>query len=129
MFDTFSNENMSWFYVVPFVVFGPIFFLFLWHFGLKHVLFTPPEVKKQMALEREHNARMSERRENKAGNQARTIHPATLPSKYWFMQGVVYVLFAISLGVFSAWPGYQFSTADEAQIKMSVSHPGQRKEA
>ena len=52
-----------------------------------------------------------------------------LPSKFWIMQGIVYVLFAVSIGAFSAWPTYHFASADAAQIKMSVSHPGQRKEA
>ncbi|HSN31076.1 MAG TPA: hypothetical protein VLU41_00190 [Ideonella sp.] len=44
----------------------------------------------------------------------------------WAGQAVLYALFALALGVFSHWPSYQHLAADQALIKVSFVHPGQR---
>lgn len=43
----------------------------------------------------------------------------------WLGQFILYGLFAIAIGVFSHWPSYHPLGADEALIKVSVSHLGQ----
>lgn len=131
MFNLFnlSPENMVWFYLAPLAIFGPVFFAILWNFGLKNLFHTPPEYKEQRRLEREQAERITKRRESKAGYHARVEHPATRPSALWLGQAVTYGAFAAMLGVFSAWPGYSYTSADEAQVKLSLSHPGQRVEA
>lgn len=129
MLDFFQGENKVWFYVVPILVFGPIFFTFLWNFALKNLLHTDPRLKEQQRLEREHAERITSRRESKSGRHARSIHPATQPSRYWLGQGAFYFIFMAVLGVFSAWPGYSYVESGWAQVKLSLSHPGQRVEA
>lgn len=128
MFNLFNlaPENMVWFYLAPLTIFGPIFFLVLWNFGLKNIFHTPPEVKEQRRLEREHAERVNQRRESKAGHHARKEHPATKPSVLWIGQAFAYAIFGIVIGLFSAWPGYGYTNPDEAQVKLSLSHPGQR---
>lgn len=44
----------------------------------------------------------------------------------WLGQGVLYGLFALLIGVFSQWPPYRHLAADQALIKLSFSHHGQR---
>lgn len=131
MFSLFNiaPDNMVWFYLAPVLFFGPIFFAVLWNFGLKNLFYVPPEYKEQKRLEHEHNARISKRRESKAGYYARSQNSATKPSMQWVGQGLVYLSFAAVLGLFSAWPGYRYSEPGMAQVKLSLNHPGQRVEA
>ncbi len=44
----------------------------------------------------------------------------------WVGQGVLYALFALFIGVFSSWPRYQALPADQALVKVSFIHHGQR---
>ena len=124
-----TPDNVVWFYLAPFLFFGPIFFAVLWNFGLKNLFNTPPEYKEQRRMEREQAERITKRRESKAGYHARTEHLATAPSRQWLGQGALYLMFAVILGLFSAWPGYSYTEPGLAQIKLSLSHPAQRVEA
>lgn len=131
MFSLFNitPDNMLWFYLAPLVFFGPIFFAVLWNFGLKNLFHTPPEHKENRRLEREHNDRITKRRESKAGYHARIEHKAAASKRHWLAQAVLYGAFASVLGLFSAWPGYRYSEPGLAQIKLSLSHPSKRVEA
>lgn len=44
----------------------------------------------------------------------------------WVGQGFLYALFALVIGVFSAWPTYRHLPADQALIKLSFVHHGKR---
>ncbi|MEP7301145.1 MAG: hypothetical protein ABI699_06425 [Caldimonas sp.] len=44
----------------------------------------------------------------------------------WVGQGLLYAVFALLIGVFSHWPSYRHLAPDEALIKLSFSHHGQR---
>ncbi|MCW8916299.1 MAG: hypothetical protein OQK24_10675 [Magnetovibrio sp.] len=122
------EEWGAWFYAVPFVIFAPIYFSFVWHIGVKNLL--KPDLKKRelKRLAKEQEERIQQRRAEKAGATVRVEHKATRASWYWVAQGAVYVLFLVVLGVFSASPSYTYMGAGEAQIKLSLSHPGQRVE-
>ncbi|HEY9080196.1 hypothetical protein [Magnetovibrio sp.] len=129
MFDFFDGENAVWFYAVPFAVFAPIYFSFVWHIGVKNLFRVDEEKRERKRLQREHLERINKRREAKAGTRQREAHAATMPSKYWIAQAAVYGLFMAVVGVFSAYPTYSYLGAGEAQIKLNLSHPGQRVEA
>lgn len=47
----------------------------------------------------------------------------------WIGQGLLYGLFALVIGVFSSWPRYHHLPPDQALIKLSFIHHGQRLEA
>lgn len=126
MFGLFNEENMVWFYAVPFMIFGPIYFAFMWHIGVKNLFKKDHEKIERKRLEAEHEERIAKRRESKAGTKAREVHRASQPSMYWVWQGALYVLFIAAVGVFSASPNYSFLGAGKAQIKMNMAHPGQR---
>jgi len=129
MFDFFEGTNVVWFYAVPFAIFAPIYFSFMWHIGLKNLFKPDLEKRERKRLQKEHQERIDKRRESKAGTRARVDHAATKPSTYWVAQGAIYVLFLFVIGLFSAFPTYTYLGAGEAQIKLNLSHPGQRLEA
>lgn len=43
-------------------------------------------------------------------------------------QGAAYLAFALAIGYFSSQPSYRPFSNDQALIKLSISHPGQRKQ-
>ena len=129
MFDFFEGDNAVWFYAVPFAIFAPIYFSFVWHIGVKNLFKPDLEKRERKRLQAEHQARIDKRREAKAGTRARVDHMATKPSKYWLAQGAIYALFLFVIALFSAFPTYTYLGAGEAQIKLNLSHPGQRVEA
>lgn len=52
-------------------------------------------------------------------------HSGTAGPMKWLGQFLLYGLFALAIGVFSQWPPYHPLGANEALIKVSVSHLGQ----
>ena len=44
----------------------------------------------------------------------------------WTGQVLLYALFALVIGIFSSWPGYQALPPDRALVKVSFIHHGQR---
>lgn len=44
----------------------------------------------------------------------------------WSGQAVLYCVFAVVIGVFSGWPSYRALPADQAMLKVSFIHHGQR---
>lgn len=129
MFDFFSGENAVWFYAVPFAIFAPIYFSFVWHIGVKNLFYKDAAKIERKRLRKEHQDRAIKRLESKAGTRQREDHAAIKPSKYWLAQGVTYGLFMAVISVFATSPSYTYLGAGEAQIKLNLSHPGQRVEA
>jgi len=123
-----SPENMVWLYLAPLVVFGPIFFGVLWNFGLKNIFYPPQDLAEYQRLEREQSEHISQRRTRKSGTYTRPQHMATQFSAQWLGQVVVLAGVAGVLGAFSAWPSYRYREPGMAQVKLSLSHPGERVE-
>ncbi|RYY63203.1 MAG: hypothetical protein EOO24_58000, partial [Comamonadaceae bacterium] len=44
----------------------------------------------------------------------------------WSGQAILYAVFALVIGVFSGWPAYRALPADQAMMKVSFIHHGQR---
>lgn len=44
----------------------------------------------------------------------------------WLLQGLLYALFALIIGIFSSWPRYTHLAPEQALIKLSFTHHGQR---
>jgi hypothetical protein len=63
-------------------------------------------------------------REVPAGGAPRTS--ARTRPLAWLGQALLYALFALLVGVFSRWPPYRHLAADQALIKLSFTHHGQR---
>ncbi|MDH5749538.1 MAG: hypothetical protein OEY85_09540 [Rhodospirillales bacterium] len=112
------------FYLVPLLVFGPIFFLVLYNFGLKNLINPPPEIKaerrRREGVEKERKSKI--KRFPPAGKKEKSITPLG-----WVGQAVFYLLFAAFITYLSNNPVYQRANPDEALIKLSLSHFGKRK--
>ena len=46
----------------------------------------------------------------------------------WLLRAGLYALFFAGIAVLSAWPSYDYASADEAEIKLSFSHAAERVE-
>ena len=53
-----------------------------------------------------------------------TLKRPAVPASAWVGQFLLYVLFALIIGVFSQWPTYQHLAPDLALIKLSFTHTG-----
>ncbi len=42
----------------------------------------------------------------------------------WIAQAILYALFAVAVGVFSAWPPFRQLDPDQALLRLSLLHPG-----
>jgi len=47
----------------------------------------------------------------------------------WLAQGLLYALFALTIGTLSGWPRYRHLAPDQALIRVSLSHEGKRESA
>ncbi|MBM3557275.1 MAG: hypothetical protein FJX47_17175, partial [Alphaproteobacteria bacterium] len=45
----------------------------------------------------------------------------------YLLQVVIWAVFAVTLGVLSVWPEYRHFPPDQAMIKLSFNHGGQKK--
>ena len=93
-------SNVSWFYLVPVLFFGPIFLLVCYNFGIKLLFKSDPEGKEFRRQEREQAERIEARRARKSGAKERAAHGATKPSALWLAQGVFFIGFAAIVGFF-----------------------------
>lgn len=125
-------ENISgvvWFYLVPILVFGPLFVVILWVVGLRDVFVTRPEVKEGRRREKEEAERAAALKAKKrSGGRFTPETGLRRPPLAWLGQGVAYATFAIVIGYLSSAPEYQAFDPGEALIKLSLSQPGERKE-
>jgi len=125
-----KEEFNVYLYAVPLVVFGPIFLYILWNFGIRELIKIPGEMRVQKKVDEERAEKFEKERKRKRGVKAIGVvrGPNDSPLGY-AMQAVMYAAFALGVGYFAANPSYTFIPPDQAQIKLSISHPGQKKEA
>jgi len=121
------DPSLPLFHLIPLVVFGPIFALVLYHLGLKHIINPSPEVRERRRLLGEADKRAGAERTQKlraAGLDRSGLDRSPLQ---WAGQAIPYSLFAISIAWLSTDPSYVANSPDKALIKLSLTHPGQRK--
>lgn len=125
-----TYHGASYFYLVPVAIFLPLILLGLWSFGLKDLFRTTDTEKRARRLEQIRTEKETKRRLAKAGGLA--VRPVTEPPRSvasWAGRALAYGAYAAVLGVFSAWPPYAYWPADTGQLKVSLSVPGDHKEA
>ena len=124
-----KEEFNVFLYAIPLVVFGPLFLYILWNFGIRELIKIPGEMRLQKQVDQERVDKFEKERKRKRGVKA--IGVVRGPNKTimgYAMQVVMYAIFGVGLGYFAASPAYTFIPVDSAQIKLSISHPGQKKE-
>ena len=80
------------FYLVPILIFGPLFFMILWFVGLRDIIIVPPAVKEQRRREREEAGKLAALKVRKRrGGRFTTREGAGLSPLAWTGQGVAYL--------------------------------------
>lgn len=123
-------HGASYFYFVPVAIFLPLILFGLWSFGLKDLFRRTDAEKRDRRLDQIRREKDAKRRLDKAGGLA--VRPVTEPPRSvasWVARAVAYGAFAAVLGVFSNWPPYAYWPSNTGQLKVSMSVPGDHKEA
>jgi len=116
------------FYLVPLIVFGPIFLFILYQMGLKEIINPSPETRaiiqqrkeQEKLIADDHREKMS-----KAGLDKSSLRHTPLQ---WLGQAATYLVFALGIAYFSSSPAYQAHPPEMAVVRLSLTHPPQRKE-
>lgn len=128
--DGTTFHGASYFYLVPVVIFLPLILFALWNFGLKDIFRRSDKEVRARRLDQIRREKDAKRRLEKSGGLA--IRPVTEPPRTvlsWIGRAVAYGAYACVLAVFSNWPPYAYHDPHAAQVKLSLSVPGARKEA
>jgi len=115
------------FYLIPVLVFGPIFFTILYQFGLKDIINPSLEDRQYRQTLKQHEDDLQNERLRKL--EASGLSPAGLKRHplQWLGQALTYIMFAGVIVYFSSAPSYQAHPPDKAEIRLSLTHPGRHK--
>ncbi|MBL6929019.1 MAG: hypothetical protein ISR44_07575 [Rhodospirillales bacterium] len=123
-----SSSVNVYFFIAPLIVFGPLFLWLLYSFGLREIAKIPGEIRRQNKLNSEKEDRFERERARKRGRgPVGVVRGANTSVLGLFAQAITYAWFAAVVGILASSPPYFFSAPEDAQIKLSLSHPGKRK--
>lgn len=123
-----DNSINVYFYLVPLVVFGPLFLWVFYNFGLREFLKVPGDIRRQRQRAAETTAQFAAERARKRGVGPTGMVRGPNRSPLGFvMQAITYVWFAAVIGIFASSPPYAHKAPGTALIKLSLNHPGLRK--
>lgn len=112
------------FYLVPLFVFGPVFVLVLYHFGLKGIFKTPPEVRERQQQLKAEEETLARKRSKKISAPRLNKKSVSRTPMQWAGQGVTYAIFALFISYFSNAPAYVAYPQNKAMVKLALAHPG-----
>lgn len=122
-----SSINV-YFFIVPVIVFGPLFLWIFYNFGLKELLKIPDEMRRKRSRDSKAAVAFEEERNRKRGTGAIWLVRGPNKSPFGFvMQGLTFIWFAVLIGFFASSPPYLYRSPELALIKLSLNHPGQRR--
>lgn len=122
------DPNIPIFHLVPLIVFGPIFALVLYNFGLKHILNPSDEVKEQIRLRKEEETRQKAEHQQKMDDAGMMMKSAKRTPFQLLGQGATFAVFAVVIGYLSNSPAYIAHPPSQAQLKLSFTHAGKHVE-
>ncbi len=119
----------AYYFLFPLLVFGPLFLWLFYNFGLKEIIKIPGEMRRR----KQHEAEMAEdfeaeRARKRGKGPIGAVRGANKTAIGFFAQAVTYAWFAAVIGTLASTPSYTFAGPETARIRLSLSHPGQRKE-
>lgn len=114
------------FYIVPVLFFGPILIWVLAQIGILDVFKIPGEMRAKWKREADEKAQLTAERRKKMGEAERVIRPQPKRTVVqWAGQALVYAIMAAPIAYCSQNPTYRLHADDEAQLKLSLSIPGE----
>ena len=117
-------SDLPIFYLVPLFVFGPIFLLVLYNFGLKGIFWPSPEVRERRRQLKVEEEAIAEKRYKKISTSRIKKKSASRTPVQWVGQGVTYATFAIFISYFSNAPAYVAHPQEKSMVKLVFAHPG-----
>ncbi|NQV84912.1 MAG: hypothetical protein HQ494_13965 [Rhodospirillales bacterium] len=123
------SDSINIYYIIgPLLVFGPLFLWILYNFGVLELLKIPEDIRRQRTLDKEEAERFRQEHARKRGAGISGGSKGANKSPFGlFAQTVTYIWFAAIIGFFASSPPYAFNPEGTARLKLSLSHPGQRK--
>lgn len=116
-----------YFFIVPVVVFGPLFLWVFYNFGLKELIKIPGEMRRKRTRDTKAVIEFEAERVRKRGTGEIWLVRGPNKSPFgFFMQGMTFIWFAVLIGFFASSPPYLYQSPEMALIKLSLNHPGQR---
>ncbi len=123
--DTSANV---YFFIVPVVVFGPLFLWIFYTFGIKELIKIPEEMRRKRRRDVQAAADFQAERLRKRGTEAVGLVRGPNTTAFgFFMQGLTFLWFATLIGFFASSPPYLYADPGAGLIKLSLSHAGQRR--
>ncbi len=117
-----------YFFIIPLIVFGPLFLWVFYNFGLREFFKIPDDMRRKRQREAETTAQFAAERARKRGvGPTGMVRGPNRSPLGFFMQAISYIWFAAVIGMFASSPPYTHKPPGAALIKLSLNHPGQRK--
>jgi hypothetical protein len=121
-------SDLPLFYLVPLLVFGPVFLLILYNLSLKDIVNPSPEMREERRRMKEMAERIADERNEKRSASGPGKRAAANTPLQWAGQAITYMIFALIIAIFSNTPLYVANPPEMAEIKLSFTHAGKRKE-
>ena len=122
------SPNFPIFYIVPLFVFGPIFLFVLYQLGLKELINPSAETRANIKLRKDHEKRDAAEQHAKMAKAGLDKSQRRHTPLQWLGQALTFLVFAIAIGYFSSAPSYRVNQPGTAEVRLSFTHPPQRKE-
>jgi len=112
-----------YFYLVPLGLFGVLYILMLRSFGVRNLFtFSKGEAGGEAA------GKKDRKRDVIVADVVDHFGVRKISAPGWVLQGALYFVFLVVVGVLSDTPSYTFLQPGKAVIRLSLSHPGERKQ-
>jgi len=122
-----ESFEANYFFIVPIIVFGPLFLWIFYNFGVRELIKIPGELRRKKNREAVAEADILAERTRKRGTGAVWLIRGPNKTAFgYFMQGITFLWFAGLIGFFASSPPYLYQDPQMALVKLSFSHPGQR---
>ena len=123
-----DSGGLPYYALLPLLVFGPLVFWVLYNFGLRDIFKMRREIREDRHRAEEEEKRLNTQRERKRGKIRPIATGGGIVSPLGLLgQGAAWALYLGLIGYFSTAPAYEYLAPQQSLIKLSFTHPGQRK--
>ncbi|NQU58667.1 MAG: hypothetical protein HQ513_15680 [Rhodospirillales bacterium] len=122
------DPSIPVFHLVPFIVFGPIFLFVLYHIGLKDLFNPSPEMREQIRLRKEAEAREVADHKQKMSVSGLKLNGSKRTPLQLLGQALSFAVLALIIATFSSAPAYVAHAPEKALLMLSFTHAGKHQQ-
>jgi len=123
-----DSGGLPYYALLPLLVFGPLVFWVLYNFGLRDVFKMSRQIRDDRHRAEEEEKLLNIQRERKRGKIRPIATGGGVVSPLGLLgQGIAWALYLGLIGYLSSAPAYEYLAPEKSLIKLSFTHPGQRK--